>query len=155
MTSIKPVATDILRAAALLPVSVRRSVTALTDRDPRRLRRLLHAGTGIPLGAVSLVLVGMELLIIARGALYGLVDRGPYDQSWGGPTRAGAWLAHFLLSLPVVAGGLGLLWFIARLHDRLGARFVRGERTGAWALPVTLLLSAGAVVFVIAWTHQL
>ncbi|WP_018548729.1 hypothetical protein [Streptomyces sp. LaPpAH-108] len=155
MTSIRPVAIDILRAAALLPVSVARSGTALKGHDPHRLRRLLHAGTGILLGAVAFVLVGMELLVIARGALYGFVDQGPYDHSWGGPTRTGAWLAHFLLSLPVVAGGLGLLWFIAGLDDRLGARFVRGERTGAWALPVALLLSAGAVVFVIAWTHQL
>ncbi|MFD8808566.1 hypothetical protein [Streptomyces sp. NPDC059597] len=155
MTPIRSVATDILRAAALLPVSVGRSTTVLTGPGHQRLRRLLHAGSGIALGAVSLVLVGTEVLVIARGALYGLVDQGPYDHSWGGPTRAGAWLAHFLISLPVVAGGLGLLWFVAYLHDRLGARFVRGERTGAWALPVALLLSAGAVVFVVAWTHQL
>ncbi|MEU6241922.1 hypothetical protein [Streptomyces sp. NPDC047024] len=155
MTSIRPVATDILRAAALLPVSVVRSRTALTGRDPHRLRGLPHAGTGILLGTVSLILVGVELQVIARGAFYGLFDQGPYDHSWGGPTLAGAWLVHFLASLPVVAGALGLLWFIAHLDDRLGARFVRGERTGAWALPAALLLSAGAVVFVIAWIHQL
>ncbi|MEW2133931.1 hypothetical protein [Streptomyces sp. NPDC005435] len=155
MTSIRPLAKDILRAAALLPLSVARAATALKGRAPHRSRGLLHAGTGILLGAVALVLVGTELLVIARGALYGFVDQGPYDHSWGGPTLAGAWLVHFLASLPVVAGALGLLWFIAHLDDRLGARFVRGERTGAWALPAALLLPAGAVVFVIAWIHQL
>lgn len=84
---------------------------------------------------------------MARGVLFGLVDRGPYDHSWGGPTRGGAWLAHFA----VAAAGLALLWCVAYLDDRLGARFVRGERTGAWVL---LACAAGAV-FVVAWVHQL
>ncbi|MFD4728796.1 hypothetical protein ACPCI1_16025 [Streptomyces seoulensis] len=92
---------------------------------------------------------------MARGVLFGLVDRGPYDHSWGGPTRGGAWLAHFAVGLPVAAAGLALLWCVAYLDDRLGARFVRGERTGAWVLPVALLACAAGAVFVVAWVHQL
>ncbi|MEU6384008.1 hypothetical protein ABZ847_10625 [Streptomyces bauhiniae] len=155
MTSLKPIATDILRSALLLPTSVARSAGALTGRRPGRARALPHALLGIPLGALSLVAVGVELLFVARGVLYGLVDRGPYDHSWGGPTRGGAWLAHFAVGLPVAAAGLALLWCVAYLDDRLGARFVRGERTGAWVLPVALLACAAGAVFVVAWVHQL
>ncbi|WP_330237070.1 hypothetical protein [Streptomyces sp. NBC_00566] len=155
MTSIKPIAADILRGALLLPTSVARSGAVLAGRRTGRSRELLHAVLGIPLGALSLVAVGLELLFVARGVLYGLVDHGPYDHSWGGPTRGGAWLAHFAVGLPVAVGGLALLWCVASLHDRLGARVVRGERTGVWVPPVALLACAAGAVFVVAWVHQL
>ncbi|WP_166023381.1 hypothetical protein [Streptomyces chilikensis] len=87
--------------------------------------------------------------------LYGFVDGGPYDTSWGGPTRAGAWLAHFAVGLPIAVAALALLWAVAALHDRLGARFVRGERIGAWVLPAALPACAGGVVFVVAWLRQM
>lgn len=155
MISMKPIGSDIVRGALLLPTSVFRSGAALSGRRPGRARALLHSVLGIPLGALALIPVGLEVLFIARGVLYGLVDRGPYDHSWGGPTRGGAWLAHFAVGLPVAAAGLALLWCITYLHDRLGARFVRGERTGAWVLPVALLACVGGAVFVVAWVHQL
>ncbi|MFG2811839.1 hypothetical protein [Streptomyces sp. NPDC048410] len=155
MIPIKPVASDIVRGALLLPTSVFRSGAAITSRRPGRTRALLHSVLGIPLGVLALVPVGLEVLFIARGVLYGLVDRGPYDHSWGGPTLAGAWVVHILVALPVAIAALGLLWCIAYLHDRLEARFVRGERIGAWVLPVAVLACLAGAEFVVLWVHQL
>ncbi|MFD7137709.1 hypothetical protein [Streptomyces sp. NPDC059894] len=155
MTSIKPIATDIGRAAVLLPLSLAQVCVMLTDRHSLSVRRLVHAVMGIFLGALSLVAVGVELLFIARGVLYGLVDQGPYDTSWGGPTRAGAWVAHFAVGLPIAVAAMALLWSIAGINDRLGARLVRGERIGVWVLPTALLACAGGAVFVVAWLHQI
>lgn len=139
----------------LLPNSLAQVCVTLAGHHSQPFRRLLHAMMGVCLGALSLVAVGVEFLFFARGVLYGLVDGGPYDTSWGGPTRAGAWLAHFAVGLPIAVAALALLWSIAGLHDRLGARFVRGERTGVWVLPTALLACAGGAVFVVAWLHQI
>jgi hypothetical protein len=154
MTAIKRSAIDIVRAAILLPTSLVGLGATLVSGGPRRVRRLLHAGMGILLGVLSLVAVGLEVFFIVRGVLYGVVDRGPYNHSWGGPTRAGAWLAHFGIGLLFAAAGLALLWFIAQLHHRLGARWLRGERTGAWVLPTALLAAVAGVVIVVAWLRQ-
>ncbi|GAA2958752.1 MULTISPECIES: NUDIX domain-containing protein [Streptomyces] len=54
-----------------------------------------HAVLTVLMGALSLVLAALFVLAVARGALYGFVGQGPYDTSWGGPSRAGAWLVHF------------------------------------------------------------
>lgn len=155
MNSIKPIGTDIGRAAVLLPTSVAQVCATLAGRRSQRFRRVLHAVTGVGLGGLSLVAVGVEFLFVARGVLYGLVDRGPYDHSWGGPTRAGAWLAHFAVGLPCALAAAALLWSITALHDRLGARFLRGEPAGAWVLPTALLACAGGAMFVVAWVHQI
>src|SRR5262249_25928813 len=122
---------DIVHAAVLLPASLAEFAAALAGGRPPRARRLLHAGMGIVLGTLSLLPVGLEVFFVVRGVLYGVVDQGPYDNAWGGPTRAGAWLAHFGIGLLSAAAGLALLWCIAQLHRKLGARWLRGERTGA------------------------
>jgi len=84
-----------------------------------------------------------------------VVDHGPYDHSWGGPSLAGAWLAHAAVSLPFAAAALGLLWLVAELDTRLGAHLLRGERPRAWVWPTALLACAGGALFVVAWIHQL
>jgi hypothetical protein len=154
MSTIKRSATDIARAAILPPASLAEFGATLARGGPRRARRLLHAGTGILLGAPSLLAVGLEVFFVVRGVLYGVVDHGPYTHSWGGPTRAGAWLAHFGIGLLFAVAGLALLWFIAQLHHRLGARWLRGERIGAWVLPTALLTAAAGVLIAVAWLHQ-
>jgi hypothetical protein len=154
MSTIKRSGTDIVHAAVLLPVSLAEVGAVVAGRRPQPVRSLVHAVSGIFLGALALVAVGVEILFVSRGVLYGFVDPGPYDHSWGGPTRAGAWLAHFGIGLPFSAAGLVVLWFIAQLHHRLGARWLHGEQTGAWVLPTTLLACAAGAVFVVAWLHQ-
>ncbi|MEU8211130.1 hypothetical protein AB0B85_18275 [Micromonospora sp. NPDC049044] len=128
--------------------------TAAPDRRPGPVAVLGHGLLSLLLGFVALLPLGVELLMVLRGVLYGIVDSGPYDNSWGGPSRAGAWLAHFLVGLPLSAAGLAALMGIAAVHQRLTRR-LDGERSPLWLLPTTLLMAlAGALLFV-AWTHQI
>jgi hypothetical protein len=145
---------DIVHAAVLLPASLAEFAATLAGGRPPRARRLLHAGMGMLLGTLALLPVGLEAFFVARGVLYGFIDQGPYDNAWGGPTRAGAWLAHFGIGLLFAAAGLALLWCIAQLHRKLGARWLRGEPTGAWVVPTALLAAAAGAVLVLAWLRQ-
>ncbi len=113
-----------------------------------------NALVGLLLGVVSLIPLGVALLCLLRGVLYGLVDPGPYDHSWGGPTRGGAWLAHFLIGLPCTAAALAALYALARLHRRWSARLA-GEPVGAWTLPLVFALCAAGGVLFVAWLHQI
>ncbi|MEV7530403.1 hypothetical protein ACIQNV_02590 [Streptomyces hydrogenans] len=162
------------RAAALLPVAVATAGLVAAGRTDRAARwwariggedsaavrrpgagRLLgHALVCVPLGLIALVPVGVEVLSVLRGLLYPLVESGPYDHSWGGPTLAGAWAAHFLVALPFAAAGLGALALLHRLHHRLAGR-LWGRRVGAGPVLVTLVTALACAVLVVAWTHQL
>lgn len=119
-----------------------------------RLRRAVCGLVSLPLGAVGWMMAAIVGLMIARGALYGLVDSGPYDDAWGGPTLAGAWLTHFAISVPIAIAAVVVMAGIAGLHRRL-SRWVRGERLGWWPMPVSLVICAAAVVFFIAWLSQI
>ncbi|MFC7707663.1 hypothetical protein [Micromonospora lupini] len=128
--------------------------TPTPDRRPGPVAVLGHGLLSLLLGFVALLPLGVQLLLVLRGVLYGIVDSGPYDHSWGGPTRAGAWLAHFLVGLPMAAAGLAALIGIAAVHQRLTRR-LDGERTAAWLLPATLLIAAAGALFFVAWLHQI
>lgn len=78
------------------------------------------------LGLPALVLAGVLVLAVVRGPFYGLVDHGPYDDSRGGPGRAGAWLAHAAAAVPFAAASAALLCGLAALHSRMTAP-LRGE----------------------------
>jgi len=107
--------------------------------------------TGV--GVLALIPIAMIALCVARGVFYGLVDPGPYDTAWGGPTREGAWAAHFMISIPFIAIGALALAGLVRLR-RSWLRWLGGERRRWWVLPVTLALYAGAALLVRAWLHQ-
>jgi hypothetical protein len=113
-----------------------------------------HSVLSILLGATALVPLGIELLMLLRGVLYGLVDRGPYDASWGGPSRAGAWLAHFAVGIPFTVLAALALVGIAAIHQRLTAALA-GQRRAPWLVPVALVVPVPAIVFFIAWLHQI
>lgn len=113
-----------------------------------------NAVLGLLLGLLSLLPLGVEVLFVTRGVFYGVVDRGPYDTSWGGPGRGGAWLVHFLVSVPFALVGLAVMSGIARLHRRCGA-YLGGGRGGAWVLPVALLSCGAGAILTVAWLHQL
>ena len=105
-----------------------------------------HALLSILLGLTALIPFGVILAFLFRGVLYGLVDHGPYDNSWGGPTRTGAWLVHFLISAPAAAAAILLLAGLAAVHQRLNQpRFI--------ALAILIPLPAAA--FFVAWLHQI
>lgn len=113
-----------------------------------------HGVLGILLGAAALIPLGIELLMVLRGALYGLVDRGPYNTSWGGPSMAGAWLAHFAVGIGFAALAALALVGIAAVHQRLTAALA-GQRRAPWLVPVVLVVPLPTVVILIAWLHQL
>ncbi|MEU2680028.1 hypothetical protein ABZ638_24380 [Streptomyces sp. NPDC007107] len=121
---------------------------------PGAVRVAGHALATVLLGALSLVLAGVLLLAVARGLFYGLVDQGPYDHSWGGPSRAGAWLAHFAVATPCAVATVAALYGITGLHERLTAP-LRGERRPGWVLPAVLVCCAAGALFVVAFLRQL
>ncbi|MGC4798863.1 hypothetical protein ACLQ3H_32715 [Micromonospora saelicesensis] len=128
--------------------------TATPTRRPGRVAMLVHAVLSLLLGAAALLPLGIQLLLVLRGVLYGFVEPGPYDHSWGGPTLAGAWVAHFLIGLPIAAVALAAMIGLAAVHQRL-TRSLDGERRAPWLIPTVLLIAlAGALLFV-AWTHQI
>ncbi|RZT81457.1 hypothetical protein EV382_4736 [Micromonospora violae] len=128
--------------------------TAVPDRRPGAVAVLGHAVLSLLVGLVALLPLGVELLMVLRGVLYGVVESGPYDNAWGGPTLAGAWLAHFLIGLPIAAAGLAALIGIAAVHQRLTRR-LDGERGPLWLFPTVLLMALAATLLFIAWTHQI
>ncbi|MFJ6853661.1 hypothetical protein ACIQM3_24555 [Streptomyces sp. NPDC091271] len=121
---------------------------------PGVVRAAGHAVATVLLGALSLVLTGVLLMAVARGLFYGFVDQGPYDHSWGGPGRAGAWLAHCAVATPCAVAAVAALTGVARLHERLTAP-LRGERRPGWVLPAVLVCSAAGALFVVAFLRQL
>ncbi|GAA3345168.1 hypothetical protein GCM10020358_51190 [Amorphoplanes nipponensis] len=113
-----------------------------------------HAVLSLLLGAVALLPFGALLAFVFRGVCYGLVDPGPYDTSWGGPSRAGAWAAHFLVGLPMAAVALLLLAGLAALHGRLSG-VLAGQRPARWVFAVALTVPLPAVALFVAWLHQI
>lgn len=163
--------------ALLLPTAVAAVVTSLFAPDqtyrrwtrlsagkqgaaPRGARvgtrgRLLgHAVASVFVGLVGWVLLAMIGLMIARGALYGVVDRGPYDNAWGGPSRAGAWLTHFAISVPIAAVAVVLVVGVANLHLRM-TRPLHGEAMPRWTVPVVLVMCGAASLFLVGWVQQI
>jgi hypothetical protein len=169
---------SLVYCAALVPLAIGATVAALTGRGRvaiawwRWLRtRVLgapmpdatrtpgyfavvgHALASVLLGTAALMPLSIEVVFLLRGVFYGLVDRGPYDTSWGGPTRAGAWLAHVLVGVPIAGVGLLALVGIAAVHQRLTVALDRGRPAG-WLIPVTLVVSLAGTLLFVAWLHQ-
>jgi hypothetical protein len=141
----------------MLPATVADGGPVRAESERRRLRAAAvvgHAVISALLGAVAILPLGVLVLVVLRGMFYGLVDPGPYDTSWGGPTRAGAWTAHFLIGLPMAAAAVLVLIGIATVHARLTRSLLTGRRPG-WAMPVALLVPVPAVLFFVAWLHQI
>lgn len=113
-----------------------------------------HALLSLLLGIAALVPLGIEALYLVRGVLYGLFDHGPYTDSWGGPTMAGAWLAHFLVGAPFAVAGLLCLRGLAAVHQRLSRALDTGRRA-PWLTPVTLIICLAATLLLFAWLQQL
>ena len=164
---------SVLHCALLLPMAVAALIATLVGRSrsaagwwlrlrgrpepvgrPGALVVAGHAVLSLVLGAVALVPFGLLAAFVFRGVLYGWVDPGPYDTSWGGPTRAGAWAAHFLIGLPLAAAAVLVLAGLSVVHDRLTGVFA-GRRPPWWALTVALLLPWPTVALFIGWLHQI
>lgn len=137
-----------------LRVRVLRAPCPQQAREPGFFAVLSHAVLSLLLGVGALVPLGIEVLFLLRGVLYGLVDRGPYTESWGGPSLAGAWLAHFLVAVPFAIAGLLALIGIAAVHQRLTAALYGGKRR-FWLVPVVLVIGLAGTMFIFTWLRQL
>ncbi|MFE3517728.1 NUDIX hydrolase [Streptomyces sp. NPDC059166] len=172
-TAARHIALRALAAVALLPRGAAALVMAAAGRGgfarallgagpaagsgtprPGGTRTAAHAGATALLGVLSLLLTGVLLTGVARGPFYGLVEHGPYEHSWGGPGRTGAWVAHFAVSVPVVLAAMAALYGVAGLQCRLTAP-LRGERRGRWVVPAVLVCCAAGALFAVAFSRQL
>ncbi|WP_405115856.1 hypothetical protein OG559_14110 [Micromonospora sp. NBC_01405] len=123
-------------------------------RRPGPVAVVNHAALSLLLGAAALVPLGAVLLIVARGVLYGFVEPGPFDNAWGGPTLAGAWLAHFLIGIPFALAGLAALAGIAAVHHRLTLA-LHGARRAPWLVLATVVVALFGTLIIFAWSRQL
>jgi hypothetical protein len=107
-------------ASRLLAVPV-----AETAMSPRRENRQVfrYSLVGLPAGLVSFALLGPAWAVfIARGVLYPVFGADHLDRSWGGPSLAGAWVAHFIQGPPLLFVITLVLWPVSRHQARLARR---------------------------------
>ena len=95
-------------AVRLLGVQVSRGGTSRggDSRVPLRCRL-----AGLPFELVSFALLAPAWAVfIARGLLYPIFGADNLEQSWGGPSLVGAWLAHFIQGPPLLLVITVILW---------------------------------------------
>lgn len=164
---------------ALVPVSLLAMVRSLGGRadavhqtwrklarfqgsaDPIRLRRpgvagsVLSALVSLVLGLLSWFLLMMLVIAVVRGPFYGFVENGPFGpETWGGPTKAGAWAVHAAIAIPIIV----VIPFLLRGLALLQAASIRqlyGSATSRLVLPATILLAIGGAAFFYSWTQQI
>ena len=148
-------------AALLVPVGVLAMADAVLGEEETAARRLRMRPAGSArtfgygllsavLGLTSWFVMVLAVLAVVRGPFWGFVEHGPVEPgTWGGPTRAGAWVAHGLVAVPCMAIFLAVLCGIAALHSLL----VEGSRK--WVLPATIAVATGSLAFFWSWFQQL
>jgi hypothetical protein len=164
---------------ALVPVSLLAIVRSLLGRsdavhqawrrlarfqgspDPIRLRRPAAVGSvvnglvSLVLGLLSWFLVMMLVMAVVRGPFFGFVEDGPFGpETWGGPTKAGAWAVHAAIAVPIIV----LLPFVLRglaLLQSASVRHLYGSATSRLVLPATILLAIAGTAFFYSWTQQI
>ncbi|MEV0298492.1 hypothetical protein [Nocardia sp. NPDC050710] len=152
-------------ALAALPISL--APVAVRLRVPRRLlgvritpreltpgRVTAHSGLGAASGLVAWFLAFLAVVAAVRGIAYPLVAANDYENSWGGPTLAGAWVVHALLGVGLLPAWTAVLAGLGAIQVRLAGRLL-GRAGPPWPVPVSVLLAAGGVVLFIAWLDQI
>jgi hypothetical protein len=126
---------------------------SIAVRDPSTVRAILHSVLAVTVGLLTLFVAFLAILAAVRGIAYPVIAGGDYENSWGGPTLAGAWAVHALLGVGLLPAWLALVAGLGALQVRL-IRQVLGHTGPWWPVPVSLVLGAGGVLFFIAWWHQ-
>jgi len=91
-----------------------------------RRRVFAHALVGLPVNLVAFALVVPAWAVfLTRGVAYPLFGADHLDQSWGGPTLAGAWFVHFIQGPPLLALVTLVLTPVSKLQARLAQRCCR------------------------------
>lgn len=136
--------------AGIYALLIGRTADSANTAGKPRVAGALLLGTLLP----WLMVMGAAVLSVVRGAFYGFVDHGPYDDSWGGPTRAGAWLAHFGIGLIVLCVVAVILVGLGALRTRL-ERPAYGDKAPRWAVAVGVVLLIFSVYLLGAWIAQI
>lgn len=91
-----------------------------------------HSVSALPLQILSAALAGaFWALFLARGVCYPLAEWGnDVSGSWGGPTMAGAWAAHFGVGLLTGAVVLPVVALLVAAQRRLAVRLLGGGPAG-------------------------
>jgi hypothetical protein len=102
--------TNTLVVATALPAVIMAGIATATNRVELA-ARLRQRAAGV--SVVFLVLTGpLWLIIVLRGVLYPLIGADNLQDSWGGPTLAGAWAAHLGLGVGILlAASFVLAWW--------------------------------------------
>jgi hypothetical protein len=122
-------------------------------RNALPLRVLGHSMLSGAVGVVTYFLVFLAIVAAVRGIAYPLIAADNLENSWGGPTLAGAWAVHALLGLALLPVWLLVLAGMGALQMRL-TRQLLGRGGSWWSIPLALVLGAGGVLLCIAWWHQ-
>ncbi|MGY0499065.1 hypothetical protein ACWZHB_11270 [Nocardia sp. FBN12] len=148
-----------------LPLAFTRVRTRL--RVPRRLlsepvgahklspvRCLIQSVLSGGVGLLGWFLAMLSVLVLVRGLAYPLMAADGYENSWGGPTLAGAWAVHAALGVLIAPVIVVMIAVFGRLQLRLTRTVLGGDRSW-WAIPAAVALAAAGSLFFVAWVHQI
>ncbi|MEU6187935.1 hypothetical protein [Nocardia sp. NPDC047038] len=151
-------------ALRALPLAARRIPTRL--RVPRRmlgesvlphkfsaLRSVSHSVLSGGVGLVTWFLAFLAALGAFRGVCYPLVASDDLEDSWGGPTLAGAWAVHAALGVGLLPVWLLALAGLGAFQLRL-TRGLLGRNGPRWPAPAAVVLVAGGALLFVAWLRQ-
>ena len=101
---------DTIVVATAVPALITAGIATVTNRVELVARLRQRAG-GV--SVVSLVLTApLWFIVVLRGVLYPLIGADDLQDSWGGPTLAGAWATHFALGVAILlAVSFVLAWW--------------------------------------------
>lgn len=98
---------------------LREPVPAEDEAGSSRRRTLYYGLASLPANLVAFVLVmPVWTVFLARGVFYPVFGADTLDQSWGGPTLAGAWFVHFVTGLLSILAVTILVWPVSRYQAR-------------------------------------
>ncbi|MEV5967884.1 hypothetical protein AB0L70_39325 [Kribbella sp. NPDC051952] len=134
---------------------LRRGQSAAGGDEPGVARVFGYGLVSSVLGLVSWFLLFLMVTAVVRGPFWGFVEHGPVEPgTWGGPSRAGAWVTHAAVAIPSIVLFLAALTGLAALHAAL-VRRLDGRETARWVLPATIVVATGGLMFFWSWLQQL
>ena len=147
----RPAQSCVWRGITLLPVSAARLMRTVSRG---RFADAPAALLGMGLGLVAWFIILISTQAAVNGALYPLLDAHDYQNSWGGPTLAGAWAAHAGLTVPILVAAVWLLRGLVALgsYDQESST---GARSHRWSRPLAILLAAAGAALFVGWLNQL
>jgi hypothetical protein len=102
--------TNTLVVATALPAVIMAGIASAANRV--ELAAWLRQRAGRVSAVVVILTVPLWLIVVLRGVLYPVAGADDLEDSWGGPTLAGAWAAHLGLGVAILlAVSFVLAWW--------------------------------------------